>query len=149
MPGGTLRASLSGTFLQTLPDLVTPLKEALFVYAQLSTDTVSALRKIWVLDHTPCIAFRHLPPRKDVANQCLEFVLGVMYQIYNGLVQCPNIKTKLVPPASADHSVPAERIENRTRNSEAGCSSPSLESDWGYHSTIFSRYFTERLLQIW
>ena len=23
--------------------------------------------------HTPSIAFRHLPPRKDVVNQCLEF----------------------------------------------------------------------------
>ena len=34
----TLRASLSGTFLQALPDLVTPLKGALFISAQLSTD---------------------------------------------------------------------------------------------------------------
>ena len=34
----TLRASLSGIFLQTLPDLVTPLKGALFISAQLSTD---------------------------------------------------------------------------------------------------------------
>ena len=25
------------------------------------------------LTHTPSIAFRHLPPRKDVVNQCLEF----------------------------------------------------------------------------
>ena len=40
----TLRAPLSGTFLQTLPDLVTPL-----ISAQLSTDAVSALRKVWVL----------------------------------------------------------------------------------------------------
>ena len=23
--------------------------------------------------HTPSIAFRHLPPRKDIVNQCLEF----------------------------------------------------------------------------
>ena len=37
----TLRASLSGTFLQTLPELVTPLKGHF---------------------HTPSIAFRHLPP---------------------------------------------------------------------------------------
>ena len=42
---GTLRASLSGTFLQTLPGLV----GALFISAQLSTDAVSALRKVWVL----------------------------------------------------------------------------------------------------
>ena len=27
------------------------------------------------ISHTPSIAFRHLPPgRKDVVNQCLEFV---------------------------------------------------------------------------
>ena len=26
--------------------------------------------------HTPSIAFRHLPPRKDVVNQCLEFGLS-------------------------------------------------------------------------
>ena len=45
----TLRASLSGTFLQTLPDLVTPLEGALFISAQLSTDPVSALRKVWLL----------------------------------------------------------------------------------------------------
>ena len=46
----TLRASLSGTFLQTLPDLVTPLKgHALFISAQLSTEAVTALRKVWVL----------------------------------------------------------------------------------------------------
>ena len=45
----TLRASLSGTFLQTLPDIVTPLKGALSISAQLSTDVVSALRKVRVL----------------------------------------------------------------------------------------------------
>ena len=46
----TLRASLSGTFLQTLPDLVTPLKVGpLFISAQLSSDAVSALRKVRVL----------------------------------------------------------------------------------------------------
>ena len=46
----TLLAPLSGTFLQTLPDLVTPLKgHALFISAQLSSDAVSALRKVRVL----------------------------------------------------------------------------------------------------
>ena len=46
----TLRASLSGTFLQTLLDLVTPLSEgALFISAQLSSDAVSTLRKVRVL----------------------------------------------------------------------------------------------------
>ena len=45
----TFRVSLSGTFLQTLPELVTPLNGALFISAQLSTEAVSALRKVWVL----------------------------------------------------------------------------------------------------
>ena len=45
----TLRTPLSGTFLQTLPDLVTPNKGALFISAQLSTDAVSALQKVRVL----------------------------------------------------------------------------------------------------
>ena len=44
----TLLASLSGTFLQTLPELVTPLKKALVISSQLSTDTVRALRKVRV-----------------------------------------------------------------------------------------------------
>ena len=45
--GGTLRAPLSGTFLQTLPD-----EGVLLISAQLSTDAVSAvsaLRKVRVL----------------------------------------------------------------------------------------------------
>ena len=29
--------------------------------------------------HTPSIAFRHLPPRKDVVNQCLEFGLNPVH----------------------------------------------------------------------
>ena len=36
------------TFLQTLPELIRPLKGALFIDAQLSTYAVSALWKIWV-----------------------------------------------------------------------------------------------------
>ena len=43
---GILRPPLSGTFLQTLPDLVTPLKgHSIFISAQLSSDSVSALRR--------------------------------------------------------------------------------------------------------
>ena len=46
-----VQASLSGTFLQTPPEMVTyALKPGpLFTSAQLSTDAVSALRKAWVL----------------------------------------------------------------------------------------------------
>ena len=45
----TLWASLSGTFLQTLARTGYATDEALFISAQLSTDAVSALRKVWVL----------------------------------------------------------------------------------------------------
>ena len=46
----TLRASLPGTFPQTLPELITPLKgHSVFISTQLSTDIVSSLRKVWVL----------------------------------------------------------------------------------------------------
>ena len=44
----TLRASLSGTFLQTA-GFGYATEGALFISAQLSTDAVSALRKVWVL----------------------------------------------------------------------------------------------------
>ena len=68
----TLLALLSGTFLQTLPELVTPLKGH-SLSAQLSTDAVKAFRNVWVLKsaasvggtHTPSIAFRHLPPNSE------------------------------------------------------------------------------------
>ena len=44
--GPTLPPSHSGTFLQTLPELVTyPTQGALFISAQLSTDAVRALEK--------------------------------------------------------------------------------------------------------
>ena len=46
----TLRAPLSVTFLQTLPDLVTPLKlHSLSPPSCPCIDAVSALRKVWVL----------------------------------------------------------------------------------------------------
>ena len=34
--------------------------------------------------HTPSIAFRHLPPKKDVVNQRMEFVVDVI-QATNGM----------------------------------------------------------------
>ena len=36
-----------------------------------SSSTLQIFRK--ANHHTPSIAFRHLPPRKDVVNQCLDF----------------------------------------------------------------------------
>ena len=57
----TLRATLSGTFLQILPDLVTPLNGALFISPQLSTEAVSALRKVWVLIKLQALVYDILP----------------------------------------------------------------------------------------
>ena len=59
----TLRASLSGTFLQILPDLVAPLKgHSVFISApQLSSDAVSALRKVWVLIKLQALIYNILP----------------------------------------------------------------------------------------
>ena len=48
-PEATLRASLSGTFLQTRPDFGYATEGALFISARLSSDAVSALRKFRVL----------------------------------------------------------------------------------------------------
>ena len=56
----TLRASLSGTFLQTLPDLVTP-------------------QKGHSLSHTPSIAFRHLPPNSARFGYATEGALFVSH----------------------------------------------------------------------
>ena len=48
----TLEASLSGSFLKALPELVTPLlEEAIDLISEhLSTDAVSAPRKVWPLN---------------------------------------------------------------------------------------------------
>ena len=48
LPSYHTPSSASGTSLQTLPELVTP-AGALFISAELSTDAVSILRKVWVL----------------------------------------------------------------------------------------------------
>ena len=59
----TLRVSLSGSFLQTLPDMVTPLKgHSIFISVQLSTDAVSALRKVWVLIIMTVANVHRFPP---------------------------------------------------------------------------------------
>ena len=59
--GCTLRASLSSTFLQTLPDLVTPLKGTLYLRAAVHRRGQRPPKGSGT-NHTPSIAFRHLPP---------------------------------------------------------------------------------------
>ena len=82
-PSSKLRASLSGTVLQTARTGYAT-EGALFILAQLSTDAVSALRKVWVLITLRASRSGTFLQRKDVVNQCLEFggrfrktVLGV------------------------------------------------------------------------
>ena len=82
----TLRAPLSGTFLQTLPDLViNAIEGSLFISAQLSTDAVSALRKVRVLIRLQALVYDIHPsttvvfsyaigPRKLSANE--QFFVG-------------------------------------------------------------------------
>ena len=66
----TPRASLSGTFLQTLPDLVTALKgHSLFPRSCPATRSAPSER----LGHTPNTAFRHLPPE----GVCRKPLFGV------------------------------------------------------------------------
>ena len=81
----TLRTSLSDTFLQTLPDLVTPLNGALFISAQLSSDAVSAsvLRKVRVLGSN--IASKHVrkhdacPPRVEECSVSIQTIFGFIF----------------------------------------------------------------------
>ena len=73
MEGNTThRASLSGTFLQTLPELVTPLKgHSIYISAQLSTDAVSALRKVWVLIKLHALVYDILPSTTAVFSYAI------------------------------------------------------------------------------
>ena len=57
----TLRASLSGTFIQTLPDLVTPLKGTLYLREAVHRRGQRPPKGLGT-NHTPSIAFRHPPP---------------------------------------------------------------------------------------
>ena len=52
---------------------------AFFISAQLSTDAVSALRKVWSI--TPSIAFRYLPPNSARFTYATEGVLFISAQL--------------------------------------------------------------------
>ena len=84
----TLRASLSGIFLQTLPDVLTPstafrhlppnsarsgyaTEGALFISAQLSTDAVGALRKVWVPIKLQALVYDILPSTTAVFSYAI------------------------------------------------------------------------------
>ena len=67
-----LRASLSGTFLQTLPDHISYVTEgALFISAQLSTDAVSVLQKVRVLIKLQALVYDILPSTTAVFSYAI------------------------------------------------------------------------------
>ena len=76
-PVPTLRASLSGTFLQTLPDLV---RGTLYLRAAVQRRGQRPLKGLGT-DHTPNIAFRHLPPDSARFGYATEEVLFISAQL--------------------------------------------------------------------
>ena len=78
----TLRAPLSGIFLQTLPDLVTPLPLFISALPRLSTDTVSALRKVRVLIKLQALV-GHPSLEEDAGKRCSD--CGYQYDCRSNL----------------------------------------------------------------
>ena len=68
-----LRASFSGIFLQTLPELVTPLKGHSLSPCSCPPTRSAALRKVWVLITLQASLSGTFLQMKNVVNQCLEF----------------------------------------------------------------------------
>ena len=58
--------------------------------------------------------------------------LGMMYKIYNGLVQCPIIKTKLVPPPPRQRHTHCQQLSLITPRTQYRGDSflPALVGDW-------------------
>ena len=96
-----VQASLSGTFLQTPPEMVTyALKPgALFTSAQLSTDAVSALRKAWVLirlwkkqrpsTHINMRRVRHgLKKSSAISIQTILALFVLVHEMPNTILSC-------------------------------------------------------------
>ena len=87
----------------------------------------------------------------DGLNRLQAFIAYTVFLIKKK--KCKKSSVASAASAVALHGLPevnhcGQRIELRTRNSEASCPVPSLATDCGQQSTIFSSHFTERLLQI-
>ena len=83
----TLQAPLSGTFLQTLPDLVTPLKgHSLSPRSCPPTRSAPSERTTVEANHTPSIAFRHLPPNSARFSYATEGALFIYAQLSTSAV---------------------------------------------------------------
>ena len=88
-PSSKLRALLSGTFFQTLASFGYATEEALFISAQLSTDAVSALRKVRVLIWLKPNS-KHWFTTSFLGGRCRTAVLGV----WIGLQKQPSAQTR-------------------------------------------------------
>ena len=73
-----------GTFLQTLPKLVMPLKgHSFFLYDHRTAvpDAVSAFQKVWVLTTLSSIVFQHLPPNSARIGYATEEALFIFMHL--------------------------------------------------------------------
>ncbi len=77
----TLRASLSGTLLRTLPDLVTPLTGGTLYLRAAVQRRGQRPPKGSGTNHTPSIAFRHLPPNSARFSHVTEGTLFISAQL--------------------------------------------------------------------
>ena len=75
------RASLSGTFLQTLPDLVMPLKRHSLSPRSCPPTRSAPSERFGYYNHTPSIAFRYLPPNSARFSYATEGVLFISAQL--------------------------------------------------------------------
>ena len=82
----TLRAPLSGTFLQTLPDLVTSLKGHSLSPRSCPHWRCQRPPKGLGTNHIPSIAFRHLPPNSARFSYATEGALFISAQLSNDAV---------------------------------------------------------------
>ena len=78
---GTLRASLSGTFLQTLPDLVTPLKGHSYLRAAVHRRGQRPPKGSGTNMNVEATAFRHLPPNSARFSYATEGPLFISTQL--------------------------------------------------------------------
>ena len=56
-----------------------------------------------LLSHTPSSAFRHLPPRKDAVDQCLEFATELSGGVYTAMATALASQTAVVCPYQLQH----------------------------------------------
>ena len=112
----TLRASLSGTSLQTLPELVTPLKGSWSLSPRSCPPTRSTPSV--GTNHTPSIAFRHLPPNSARFSYATEGALFISAQLSSDASSerfgyWYDCRSNLAPKHARKHETPPPRVKKR------------------------------------